>query len=133
MGELVHQVEPHAHADRGAVAVGLDMGPGRGLGEILVARHPDGAQFAHGFAEFRGFHIVRILSDTAVQLRDQRAFSSSPYSPSPGTLPSKRAAQNFVTRLTKLPSTSARSLLMTPANCSQVKLESEPSGALAIR
>src|SRR3569832_149114 len=58
-------------------------------------------------------------------------FSSSPYSPSLGSLPSNRATQILVTRLTKLPSTSAKSLLITPWKWSQKNMLSLLSGEFA--
>ena len=54
--------------------------------------------------------------------------SSGPGSPAAGTTPSNFDSANLTMRLTKLPSTSARSLLVVDWNCSQVKAASDPSG-----
>ncbi len=59
--------------------------------------------------------------------------SSGPGSPPSGTTPSNRVSANLMIRLTKLPSTSARSRFTADWNCSQVKAVSDPSGALAVR
>ena len=68
MREEMHQVQAHAHAHRGAGAVGLDVSPGRGAGHVFIARHPDGAKLGQALAEFGGFHVIRVLSDAAVEV-----------------------------------------------------------------
>src|SRR5262249_48082493 len=59
--------------------------------------------------------------------------SSAPGWPPAGTAPSNRVSQNLAMRLTKLPSTSARSRFTEAWKISQVNEVSECSGELAVR
>src|SRR6185437_9598061 len=63
----------------------------------------------------------------------QSCCSRGPGSPPSGTTPSNRLSQNLQIRLTKLPSTSARSRFTDAWKISQVNEVSECSGELAVR
>ena len=87
-----------------------------------LPEHPDGAQLAQRLAELHRLQELCVLSNAAVEFGDQRRLRPRRRRRPPA--PCRRSARrvNLVTRLTKLPSTSARSLFTTPAKCDQVKL-----------
>ena len=62
LGEQRRQVQAIAHRHRGPVAVGLDRGPGRGLGQVLVAQHPQLAQRRRRLAELAVLHVAGQLA-----------------------------------------------------------------------
>jgi hypothetical protein len=74
-----------------------------------------------------------VISASRVVTSAKRRASASPGAPPAGATPPIRVSQNLQIRLTKLPSTSARSRFTAETNCSHVKVLSECSGALAVR
>ncbi len=91
-----------------AAPTSLDRRPWRGALQIFVAEHPYGAGFGCGLAEF---HVSWSCVTSFRRLSSSSASASSalPIEPPVGTTDSNRAAQKRVMRLTKLPSTFARS------------------------
>ena len=67
MGEQMHEIEAHTHRNRGSRAIRFYCGPRRRACQILIARHPDRAQFTKCLAELASLQIIRIRPNAPIQ------------------------------------------------------------------
>lgn len=118
------QVQGEADDGLRLFGVRLDDRPWGGGLQVFVADHPDRAEFVGGLADLHLGHELGVVGDPRAEVGDEGGLQG-PKPPPAGTSVPNLDTANLVTRETRLPRTSARSLLTEVWKFSQVNSLSE--------